>query len=70
MWRLTLRLIVGGRLTGAKCEYDWVRFVRREDVGYLQEVPDLQNVTSREPLGDAAIFTPKSTPQTTGIGLR
>ena len=50
--RLTLRLIVGGKLAGAKCEYDWVRFVRREDVGYLKEVPDLQNVTSREPLGD------------------
>jgi hypothetical protein len=51
--RLTLRLIVGGKLTGAKCEYNWVRFARREDVGYLQEVPDLQNVTSREPQGDA-----------------
>src|SRR5579871_854294 len=36
--RLTLRLIVGGKLEGAKCEYNWVRFVRREDVAYLQEV--------------------------------
>lgn len=50
--RLNLRLIVGGRLAGAKCEYNWVRFVRREDVAYLQEAPNLQNVTSREPNGE------------------
>lgn len=51
--RLTIRLIVGGKLAGAKCSYNWVRFVRREDLAYLLEVPDLQSVTSREPSGDA-----------------
>jgi hypothetical protein len=50
--RLTLRLIVGGKLAGAKCDYSWVRFVRRGDVARLQEVPDEQAVTSREPTGD------------------
>lgn len=53
--RLTLRLIVGGKLAGAKCSYNWVRFVRREDLAYLQEVPNLQNVTSREPSGDTPL---------------
>ncbi len=47
--RLTIRLIVGGKLEGAKCSYNWLRFVRRADVAYLQEVPDLQNILSREP---------------------
>ena len=56
--RLTVRLIVGGALTGAKCEYDWLRFVKRTDVAYLQEVPGLQAVTSTEPAGDAAVFRP------------
>lgn len=55
--RLTLRLIVGGALPGAKCDYSWVRFVRREDVAYLQECPDLQTVISREPAGDTAFHT-------------
>ena len=50
--RLTLRLIVGGKLEGAKCEYNWVRFVRREDMAYLQEVPNMQSVISQEPSGD------------------
>ncbi len=54
--RLTVRLIVGGKLAGAKCSYNWVRFVRREDLVYLQEVPGLQYVTSREPISD--ISTP------------
>jgi hypothetical protein len=53
--RLTLRLIVGGKLAGAKCSYNWVRFVRREDLAYLQEVPDFQAVVSREPLGDSPV---------------
>ncbi len=52
--RLTLRLIVGGALAGAKCEYNWVRFVGRRDLAYLQECPDLQTVVSREPDGDNA----------------
>jgi hypothetical protein len=34
--RVHLRLIVGGPLSGAACEYAWVRFVRREDVPKLQ----------------------------------
>lgn len=34
--RIHLRAIVGGALTGAECEYAWVRFVRREDVAKLQ----------------------------------
>lgn len=55
--RLTLRLIVGGRLEGAKCEYSWVRFVRREDVDYLKRFPDLQTITSREPCGDESYQT-------------
>ena len=59
--RLTLRLVVGGKLAGAKCEYNWVRFVRREDVAYLQEVPNLQTVTSREPSGDALTLSPSAT---------
>lgn len=50
--RLTVRLIVGGKLEGAKCEYRWVRFVRREDFAYLQEVPNCL-VASREPQGDS-----------------
>lgn len=36
MRRINLRLIVGGALSGASCEYAWVRFVRREDVPKLQ----------------------------------
>ena len=51
--RLTIRLIVGGKQAGAKCSYNWVRFVRREDLAYLLEVPGLQSVTSREPGGDS-----------------
>ena len=34
--RMHLRLIVGGPLSGASCEYSWVRFVRREDVPRLE----------------------------------
>lgn len=53
VWRLTLRLIVGGKLEGAECDYNWVRFVRREDVAYLQEVPTLQRVRSAEPTAES-----------------
>jgi hypothetical protein len=53
--RLKLRLIVGGKLAGAKCDYNWVRFVRREDVARLNEAPDLQAVTSREPAEDVQV---------------
>lgn len=53
VWRLTLRLIVGGKLEGAECNYNWVRFVRREDVAYLQEVPTLQRIVSQEPVAEA-----------------
>ena len=53
--RLTLRLIVGGKLDGAKCSYNWVRFIKRENLAYLQEVPDLQTVVSNEPLGDSPV---------------
>ncbi|HTE20022.1 MAG TPA: hypothetical protein VK689_16785 [Armatimonadota bacterium] len=34
--RMHLRLIAGGPLSGASCEYDWVGFVRREDIPRLQ----------------------------------
>ena len=44
--RVQLRLIVGGALTGASCEYAWVRFVRREDVAKLQA----QVQTSSQPV--------------------
>jgi hypothetical protein len=56
--RLTLRLIVGGTLAGAQCDYNWVRFARREDMAYLQESPDLQTVTSSEPTGDTRFLPP------------
>jgi hypothetical protein len=36
--RIHLRLITGGPLTGAACEYAWVRFVPREDLSRLQAV--------------------------------
>jgi len=45
--RIVLRLIVGGALTGAQCEYAWVRFVRREDLPILMAHPDWQNVVLR-----------------------
>ena len=57
--RLTLQLVVGGKLSGAKCEYDWMRFVRRKDVAYLQEVPGLQDIVSKEPCGDTAYMLTK-----------
>lgn len=56
--RLTLRLIIGGKLTGARGEYDWVRFVNRNDAAFLQAHADWQKVTSTEPLGDAPLLTP------------
>ncbi len=46
--RLTLRLIVGGSLSGVACEYDWVRFVRREDLPFLQSRPNWQRVVAPE----------------------
>lgn len=45
--RFKLRLIVGGALQGASCEYDWVRFVNREDVPFLQAHHDWQKVELR-----------------------
>ncbi len=42
--RVYLRLIVGGGLSGASCDYAWVRFVRREDVSKLQANSHLQRV--------------------------
>ena len=53
VWRLTLRLIVGGKLAGAKCEYNWIRFVRRQDMARLREAPDFPHIVSREPSADA-----------------
>lgn len=44
VWRLVLRINVGGKLEGAEAEVSWIRFVRREDVPLLKEVPDLQAV--------------------------
>lgn len=68
--RVTLRLIVGGGLNGARCEYDWVRFVRRADAAYLQEVPDFQAVTSTEPTGSAPIpFGTARPPSSVGFAL-
>ena len=61
MWRLTVRLIVGGKLAGAKCDYNWVRFVRREDTAYFQEVPDSQDIRSEEPAATAPA-SPKQGP--------
>ena len=43
--RIHLRLIVGGPLSGASCEYAWVRFVRREDVPELQARSSGRQVT-------------------------
>lgn len=42
--RIVLRLIVGGELSGASCEYAWVRFIRREDLPRLKEIPDMQSI--------------------------
>ena len=53
--RLTLRLIVGGKLAGAQCDYNWIRFIRSEDVAWLREAPDIQTVISREPSGDVRV---------------
>ena len=44
VWRLVLRINVGGAPAGAACECSWVRFVRREDLPLLQERPDWQPV--------------------------
>ncbi|MBV9468357.1 MAG: hypothetical protein JO316_15505 [Abitibacteriaceae bacterium] len=45
--RFTLQMIVGGPLYGASCDYDWVRFVNREEVPFLQAHPNWQQVELR-----------------------
>jgi hypothetical protein len=40
--RLQIRLHVGGALAGAWAEYDWARFVRREDAERLRRNPDIE----------------------------
>ena len=64
--RLTLRLIIGGRLAGAKGEYDWVRFVSRNDSAFLLAHADWQKVTSAEPLGDVFV-PPPALPTRSGV---
>jgi hypothetical protein len=44
--RVVIRLIVGGQLSGAWCEYAWVRFVRREDLPRLEANPGRVKVVS------------------------
>jgi hypothetical protein len=44
--RVVMRLIVGGQLSGAWCEYAWVRFVRREDLPRLEANPGGLKVVS------------------------
>ncbi len=56
--RLTIRLIIGGKLAGAKGEYDWIRFVNRADSAFLQSHADWQKVTSTEPTGDTPMYAP------------
>ncbi len=43
--RIAVQLIVGGSLSGACCEYDWIRFVRREDLPFLEAHPEWNKVT-------------------------
>lgn len=44
VWRVVMRINVGGKLEGAEAEISWVRFVRREDLSLLKELPDWQIV--------------------------
>lgn len=47
---LQLRLYVGGALSGASCDYAWVRFVRREDLPRLQSMsPNIESVDTKSP---------------------
>lgn len=43
-YNLRLRLIVGGPNEGCHADYDWVRFVKREDAAFLTAHPDFRNV--------------------------
>jgi hypothetical protein len=44
IYRLRLRLIVGGPNSGCSATYDWVRFVQPADAEFLNRRPDWENV--------------------------